>query len=242
MKQIQYDISDKLYVELTKIKDRIEIEEQRDIKYSELIEDAILEHYNIHLSDFNDINDLNEYEILNNISLNSQYYVYVYYDLSKPIKLDVGIYVFDFEPIYIGASGNENRINTIRDRNDNLRKKCNELLDKNELGKKILFQNLTKSEAFEMESKLIKCIGRIDTGTGSLYNKNNGNINQKKDQSSYLEYKLIEHILFILNGSKTVKQAAKKLNISERTLYRKIKTYKIQRNSDKFWYIDDNNT
>lgn len=240
MKQIQYDISDKLYIELTKIKENIEIEEQCDVNYSELIEEAILEYFNIKLSDFNDISDLNEYEILNNISLNSQYYVYAYYDLSKPCKLDVELYSFNFEPLYIGVSGDVNRINNIRNRNNLLLEKCNDLINKNELGKKIIFRNLTKTEAFEIESNLIKSIGRIDIGTGPLYNKNNGNTNQKRNQSSFLECKLIKHILFVLNNTKTIKRAAKKLNISERTLYRKIKTHNLTKNNNKIWIINNN--
>jgi len=108
------------------------------------------------------------------------FYTYVYLDPRKPGRFDYDEFHFDFEPFYVGkGKGNQwllhlqaaknkfykgYRINKIR--------KIQSL----DLEPKIIKyeENLTEQEAFSLEKKLIKAIGRFDLGQGPLTNLTDG--------------------------------------------------------------------
>ena len=55
-----------------------------------------------------------------------------------------------------------------------------------------------------------------------------------------IEYNHVKLIIDRLNNSKTMNESAKKLDISERTLHRKLKQYKITKNPNtKIWGVDN---
>jgi len=109
------------------------------------------------------------------------FYVYVYLDPRKPGKFKYGEYEFEYEPFYVGKG-------------KGFRKMCHLMKYELEQGKnklkinkikKIILESYTpiiieykneliEKEAFELETKMIKTIGRIDLGTGPLTNMTDG--------------------------------------------------------------------
>jgi hypothetical protein len=107
----------------------------------------------------------------------NRFYVYAFLDPRKP-KATYGIYDFDHEPFYIGK-GEGRRIHT------HVGKKLKANTPKNNKIKKLFSINLdpikvfiktriTEKEAFNLEIKIIKTIGRKDLGTGCLNNLTEG--------------------------------------------------------------------
>lgn len=109
----------------------------------------------------------------------SKFYVYAYLDPRKSGNFIYGEYVFDFEPFYIGK-GYKNRCN------EHLRESSlKESSFKNNKIKKILSLglapiilkisvNIFEHDAFDLEKKLIRIIGRYDLGCGPLTNLTDG--------------------------------------------------------------------
>jgi len=239
MKNNTITITTKLYNYLVKIK-KEKYNNEKDVTIDNLAEDAILYYYKINLIDLNPENNYIEFNNLNNFK--GIYYVYAFLDLSKKVEIDINICKFNYMPIYIGM-GQENRINDLNSRDKILKKNIENLKTINMFGARKLFVNLTKQKAYEYESKLISLLGRIDNETGILYNKNNGNVkslieSNKIITENNIEYNSIIVILNCLNKYKYIKDAANKLNISERTLYRKIKTYNLIKENN-IWKINN---
>lgn len=110
------------------------------------------------------------------------FYVYVYLDPRKPGNYNYIDFKFEFEPFYIGMSKLENRmydhLKEAKNRNGYNKKKINKI-------NKILEHNLTpiiikvednlsKSEASDLESLLISRIGRENLNKGPLTNLTDG--------------------------------------------------------------------
>jgi len=104
----------------------------------------------------------------------SNYYIYIYLDPRKFKKYIYGEYEFEFEPFYIGK-GKNNRIERIDGRSKDFINIINEI---EEIGLKSiyfkLYENLNEEQSFELETKLIKEIGRLDLETGPLINRTSG--------------------------------------------------------------------
>ena len=110
------------------------------------------------------------------------FYVYVYLDPRKPGKFKYGEYEFDYEPFYVGK-GEGDRYKTHLTESS-LKSKDNPF--KNNVIKKIIKEtgnipkiikyriNITELEAFELETKMIKVIGRRNIRTGPLTNLTDG--------------------------------------------------------------------
>jgi len=231
MKQIHYDISDNLYIKMSEIKKYLEEKEGHKITFNDLIEEALLGYFNINLIDFNDEYEYENAEVITDDHyLNYGYYVYAYIDLTKNEKIDIGIDKFNYEPFYIGMGCSE-RVTDFNERSDVVSNKIEELREIDGFGYKILKEGLKKSEASKYETQYISLLGRVDKSNGCLLNKNAGNCNvvASKDKSLDLDRQLAIHILDVLNKYKTKNKASKILNISERTLYRKLHQYGIVR-------------
>lgn len=119
-----------------------------------------------------------------------KFYVYVYFD---PRKSGIFVYedfLFEYEPFYVGKGcGNQcyshltesyNNIDLQRKTNKNRGTyKCNKIRKiKSEINSKPiivkLYQNLQEVNAFDLEKRLIKIIGRFDLGKGPLTNLTDG--------------------------------------------------------------------
>jgi hypothetical protein len=111
----------------------------------------------------------------------NNYYVYVYLDPRKPGSFKYKEFVFDYEPFYIGK-GKFNRI-TYHIRQSTLDNDYNKI--KNNKIKEIIHDklkpiiikyksNLFENEAYNLESKMVKTIGRVDKKTGPLTNLTGG--------------------------------------------------------------------
>jgi hypothetical protein len=100
----------------------------------------------------------------------NDFYVYVWLDPRKPGKYKYGKYMFDHEPIYVGK-GYKNRGLRFKRRECNsfLKRKLNKILSPIFIKAK---ENLTETEAFVEEVRMIATIGRF--GKGPLTNLTNG--------------------------------------------------------------------
>lgn len=243
MKKITFSLSDQLYDKLMSIQTKLSIKESNIVTIDEIIEEAILSYFKISLFDLND-SPSNE-NIINQINKNKnekKYYVYMFFDANEITNIDIANIHFDYIPFYIGKGKNE-RYNDINNRDKNLVNHVNNLKDKNQFGIKILIDNLSEIDAYHYEQIFINNFGKLCDGTGILYNKSSGNnktinnVDGKKIKLN-IEYNFIQTIIIALNAEKTILDASKKLNISERTLYRKIKNYSIIKNDQtKLWEI-----
>ena len=96
------------------------------------------------------------------------FYVYVYLDPRTPGNFIYEDIHFDYEPFYIGKGKNDRITEGLYNKRDSKYKlsKINKIKESNlEVIAYKLYQNITEKEAFEIEIKLIKKIGRkIDNG------------------------------------------------------------------------------
>jgi len=236
MKEILFSLSDKLYNRICQIKNSLSLEESCDISWSDMIEESIMSYYNIKITDINEENVID-------INNNRDYYVYVYFNINKKIEKHICNVYFEYEPIYIGK-GNGGRVYDLNGRDSNLKEKVMELKEKNLFKIEKILTELSEKDAYFYEEVFINYFGRLNDGTGILYNRYRGNGINKKEitKDNYklnIEYNFIGHIISSLNTEKTIKSAAKKLNISERSLFRKIKKYVIVKDKEsKTWYIE----
>lgn len=165
-----------------------------------------------------------------------RFYLYAYLDLERPglyhIETSMGEFTFDYTPIYIGK-GADRRMEyhqTESCRNQKLKNKVKE----GTYECFIIRKDLPSHSAYSLESELIYKIGREDLGTGPLFNECSGiNLIESKKKSEigplHLEFNKLVWIIYVLNISKTIKEAAKRLQISERSVYRFIQGYKLEK-------------
>src|SRR5690606_1472390 len=165
----------------------------------------------------------------------------------KPGKYKFGQYEFDFEPFYIGKGTDKRYISHLLNE-DPINKEKNkiiiELKNKGIIPDiKIIKENLSNDQAYQLENNLINIIGRKDLGIGPLTNLTSGTNYKLEDISKIkfenLDYQKNKRILNVLNNSKTIKEASQKLNISERTLYRKMISLKIKKDKGNKYYFEN---
>lgn len=112
------------------------------------------------------------------ITDNNIYYVYILFKTYKVGVFKYGDLLFDMEPFYIGK-GKNSRIEQSIDTRKNKNLYKNHILEKIHRSDltvtSVKFkENLSESEAFFLESELIKKIGRCDKGHGPLVNLTDG--------------------------------------------------------------------
>jgi len=115
--------------------------------------------------------------------MNSIFYVYVYLDPRKNGEYKYKDHEFDYEPFYVGKGKNDQCLYHLTESTFNFNKgnqlKLNKIRKiKKETGENPIIvkikENLLESESFDLETELIKKIGRIDLGTGPLTNLTDG--------------------------------------------------------------------
>lgn len=164
-----------------------------------------------------------------------RYYVYVYTDLEKPgryeVQTSMGSFTFDHQPVYIGKGAGDRMISHQRGASNS---RLMDLIDRGNFECKTISFGLPSYSAHALEAELIYRIGRIDLGKGPLFNESAGvQLYEAKGTDDigpyHLEFNRLLHILKILNQCKTNKDASKVLGISERSLYRYIKDYRLKK-------------
>ena len=162
-----------------------------------------------------------------------RYYIYAYVDTTKPVnsvyETSLGSYHFEFEPIYIGK-GNGTRGTDHQKGSHKLG--LNEAIKSGNFEYIELEYGIPSHYAYQLESELIYHIGRKDLGKGPLTNLCAGiHLVEAKNVAEigplHLEFNKMLLVLKVLNQTKTIKEAAGLLDISERSLYRYLKGYKI---------------
>jgi DNA-binding NtrC family response regulator len=130
----------------------------------------------------------------------------------------------------------------MNNRNINLVEYINELKSTNDFCSAKLIENISEIDAYHIEQVFINYFGRLDNGTGILFNKNYGGstILRKVNNVEFnLEFQRVASMLKALNTSSTIKIAAKKINMNLRTFYRLLKKYEIKRNKlSNSWIIE----
>lgn len=222
MPDISFHLSSKLTEEL------IRISEKYNCTVDETIEEAILEYYKISLVDLNREGVLTD----ENQLIQHKYYVYVYLNplICGPFKY--GDFVFDYQPFYVGKGClNRSEVHNENSHNDFVNKIINDISLQGKTPIVIrIKENLNPLQSYKLENQLITVIGRLDRKQGPLANLSGGIHLEEidiEDIESPLEDVKVQLILRAINTSKTLKHAADKLSISERTLYRKMKMYNI---------------
>ena len=162
-----------------------------------------------------------------------RFYLYVYLDLEKPgiynIDTSLGEFTIKHTPVYIGK-GADKRMEyhqTESCRNQRLKEKIREGTYECYIIKKDLPSHL----AYSLESELIYRIGRVDLGSGPLYNESAGvNLIEAKRDSEigplHLEFNKLMRIIQVLNTAKNLRKSAEILGISDRALRYKLKSYR----------------
>jgi len=175
-----------------------------------------------------------------------RFYLYVYLDLEKPgiynIETSMGEFTFKHTPVYIGK-GADKRMEyhqTESCRNQRLKNKIKE----GTYECYIIRKDLPSHLAYSLESELIYKIGRIDLGTGPLFNESAGVnlIEAKKDSEVgplHLEFNKLMRIIYVLNRSKSLKNSAEVLGVSERSIYRFIQGYKLKKIEGSWVQVED---
>lgn len=203
-----------------------------DLDFQSFVEYSILKANEIYLTDLvSEDKNIEDENLFNN-------YVYIYLNPLKKGNYKYKEYLFEYEPIYVGK-GNYNR--DISHINNSHNSQLNNFLielKSNNIEPIIIKikENISNYEAYYLEGLLIHLIGRLDLNLGPLFNiTGGGKFNLPTTSSSnYIEYKLNVHFIEVLNKSKTIKEAAFILGISERTIYRKIKILNLQKVNKKY--------
>lgn len=164
-----------------------------------------------------------------------RYYVYAYTDLEKPghyiIYTSKGKVTFTHEPVYIGK-GTDVRMESHQ--HDGKNKRLKDFLENGSYDCFKIYSELPSHDAYQLESELIYKIGRIDLGKGPLVNESTGvHLPETREDQEigpyHLEFNKMIHVMKALNSKRTIKEAAEALEISERTLYRYTKGYRLEK-------------
>jgi hypothetical protein len=207
MEVVEFECSKEFLKAVLTIQDKLSFDENCEVTMGEVIEEAIMGHFKVRIQDIAE--DIQE--------IKNDNYVYVYVDLDRPGKFKYGNYKFDYEPFYVGKGQGGRKEMTFRFDRKNVK-----ILQINEM--------MTIHDAYRLEHNLIFTIGRKDLNRGPLLNRSGGygyKPEPEIDRSKFLEVQLNNLILKALNTSKNKREAAKKLGISERNLYRKINNLKL---------------
>ena len=193
------------------------------------IEQALIKYFKISLED------------LYKEEANFENYVYIYTDPSKKGKWKIEENkILDKEPFYVGK-GKGKRLSkhlTITS-NYKLNFRLNKLKSKNiEPEILIMHENIHNLLAHNIENKYISELRSQGVDLCNLTKQND--IRKYSKNIPLTQLNIESHrnnlILFALNNSKSKKDASEMLNISQRTLYRKIKNLKIKENKGKYYF------
>ncbi len=203
-----------------------ELSIKEDCTLDVLLTEAVVKHFNLSIDGLVDTD-----------ALKHPYYVYVYLNPLVPGDFQYNGYTFDYMPIYVGKGYGDRVVSHLTNaKNDELANVINILKEQNK--EPIIIkvkESITSHEAYDIESKLIYLIGRADLQTGPLLNKSSGiHYNSNVVKSTILEDNSQLLILSALNKYSTISEASQHLGISERTIYRRLKTTNIKKVGKKY--------
>lgn len=109
--------------------------------------------------------------------MENKFYVYVYLNPNIEGEFIYGEYVFDYEPFYIGKGFGDRLFHHLKckGRNHNKNIIIKDLLRENKTPIILkIKENLSNEDSLILEKEMIKLIGRLDIGTGTLTNLTEG--------------------------------------------------------------------
>jgi len=105
---------------------------------------------------------------------NNEYYVYIYLDIRYSGEYKYEEYEFNYKPFYVGKGKNKRKYSHLKMKDTHNKHKNNiikKIFELNTIPEIITIkENMSEEEAFELEKKLVKLIGRENIGTGHLTN------------------------------------------------------------------------
>ncbi len=199
----------------------------------EHIERAVLSYYSIELSDLQSIDS--------NVLYDAYVYVYLNPSISGKWHIYGNEYVYNM-PIYVGKGQGDRKTSHLHyAANSNLASELRKLRNNHqEPIIKVYNNGCTHEMAFNLENYII---ARLREQEVILCNKTQqtdvGKYVREIEVTSFnLETALNSILLDALNNTRTFKEAASMLGISERTLYRKMKTLRITKTGSIFHFSD----
>ena len=206
-------------------------------EFDDIVEDALLSYFNVKIEDLLEEYSTGNTTTINNVNLG--YYVYIFLDSTIKKKIKIGEFLFPYEPFYVGK-GTGDRFKSL-----NRNERVNERIDKiKKLGGGVIVlkikEDLTNLQSHRLENFFINKIGRRDLGKGPLLNESSG-ITFINPEDTLLELtdlnierNINRMVLDSLNNSRTIDEASKKLGLSGRSLYRRMKDLKIVKKKGKY--------
>jgi len=214
-----YNCSDKLFIKLLEIKSKLQ-NSGDNATIDDIIEEAVLSYYNISLIDLSDTDT----------NLPSYCYIYVYLDpTAEDNKTYCGI-SFGNKPIYVGKASNQNTdIRHLKNTEnayfklviENIRLKGEEPIVLR------VKENITENEAFKLEADLVRNIYDQNGDICNIVKYKTGKAELNKNSEYDLKREKMILLVKALKNSKTKREAAEKLGISERTLYRRLEMLEL---------------
>jgi len=164
-----------------------------------------------------------------------RYFIYIIQDTTviDPIVYQVGNESVDikYKPIYIGRGCNKRDMSHLSESHN---PRVNKIVKQGHTKIEKVLTNLSWVESVTFEQELIYRIGRLDLEQGPLFNATGGiywNEDKRPGKPGPLNLELnkIKLILDSLNKFHSRKLAVAALGISERTIFRMLKDYNIQK-------------
>lgn len=166
-----------------------------------------------------------------------RYFIYIIQDtqIEDPIIYQIGDHTIqlNYKPIYVGRGCGDRHMSHVKESHN---PRVNQFIKENTnhyLIEKVII-DLPWTSSVMLEQGLIYTIGRLDLGTGPLFNDtasvrwNEDDIPGKLSHLN-LELNKLNLMLSRLNKLRNMHAVAESLGISERTLYRMMKGYNIQK-------------
>jgi hypothetical protein len=166
-----------------------------------------------------------------------KYFVYIIQDIQieDPIIYQIGDHTIqlNYKPIYVGRGCGNRHMSHVKESHN---PRVNQFIKENPnhyLIEKVII-DLPWTNSVMLEQGLIYTIGRLDLGTGPLFNDtagvhwNEDNIHKEPGPLN-LELNKLIFMLNRLNKLSNKRIVAESLGVSERTLYRMMKGYNIQK-------------
>jgi hypothetical protein len=245
---VDLKLSRQLIKEVYSKKLKYERDKIENITMSEFIEECLMKYLDINIAEMNDEkipvslnmyfeesifiqknNDKNDKNTDSNemSEISFANYVYVYMNPFKKLDNDIILdisgekFIFDYEPFYIGKGKGDRMFQHLKDNQHDVNNRKKEIINEiksygNEPIIRIIKSELSEYESYTLEGIIISNLKGLTNMIGSKSKK----IEYKSEMNNTLEYEKNKQLIDLISKGLKNKDIAKKLGISERTIYR----------------------